>query len=458
MDAGSAVRQARGRATLLGPAARVRGWPVWELPRWLSVFVVAVTAAYAAALLAAATRTPPHAADLRLFAELLAFGAVTVELTRRAGDPAGMSSDLFTVWYLPIAVLLPPLYGLAAPAPIYALTQWRVRQTLAYRRVFTAAAVGLSYGAASLAFHAVAPAGAGPGPGTGLAASRWVAVAGACAVLRWLVNSSLVVTAIKGAEPGSRLRELWWDRELLRNDLTELCVGLVVTFAVAADTALIVVAVPFVTLLQRAARHAQLVNQARIDPKTGLINAGTWQREAHIEITRAARTRTPLTVAIIDIDHFKAVNDTYGHLTGDQVLAATAASLRRHLREYDMIGRFGGEEFTVLLPHTTAAEAQEITERLRENIAAGTVLTGQDGTGQRPVSVTVSIGIAALDAACHDLTSLLAAADAALYRAKKTGRNRVCATPGGDHTAAEPSPAIDTTHQHTTPAQPPGTP
>jgi diguanylate cyclase (GGDEF)-like protein len=400
-----------------------------------------VTAAYAAALLIAASRTAPHVADLRLFAELLTFGMVTVELTRRAGDPAGMSSDMFTVWYLPIAVLLPPIYGLAAPAPIYALMQWRVRHTLAYRRVFTAAAVGLSYGAASLAFHTIAPVSASPG--TGLAASRWVAIAGACAVLRWLVNSSLVVTAIKGAEPASRLRELWLDRELLRNDLTELCLGLVVTFAVAADAALIVITVPFVTLLQRSARHAQLAHQARIDAKTGLINAGTWQREAHIEITRASRTRTPLAVAIIDIDHFKAVNDTFGHLAGDQVLAATADALRLHLRGYDLIGRFGGEEFTVLLPHTTAGEAVEITERLRAIIADLTVLPGQDGAGRRPARITVSIGVAAIGGARRGLPDLLAAADAALYQAKNTGRNRVCMIADDGDGAADFNAAMD---------------
>jgi diguanylate cyclase (GGDEF)-like protein len=442
MGAVSAVRHIGRRAAPARLAAWTRGWAVWELPAWLSAFIVTATAAYAAALLAAGVRTPAHGADIRLFAELLGFAVVTVELTRRAGAPAGMTSDMFTVWYLPIAVLLPPLYGLAAPAPIYALTQWRVRQTLPYRRVFSAATVGLSYGAASLAFHALIPAGTGPG--TGLAASRWVALAGLCAALRWLVNSSLVVTAIKGAEPTSRLRDLWWGRELLRNDFTELCVGLVVTFAVAADAALIVISVPFVTLLQRSARHAQLVNQARIDPKTGLINAGTWQREAHIEISRAARTLASLSVAIIDIDHFKAVNDTYGHLAGDRVLAATADALRLHLRGYDLIGRFGGEEFTVLLPHTGAAQAREITERLRGKIADQTILTGQDGAaGQHPVSVTVSIGIAGLGADCRDLTSLLAAADAALYEAKHTGRNRVCVVPAGQQAAAELDPAMD---------------
>ena len=128
-------------------------------------------------------------------------------------------------------------------------------------------------------------------------------------------------------------------------------------------------ALPLVALLHRSFRHAQLVDASRIDAKTGLLNAGTWLREARLETARAARTRTPLAVAIADIDHFKNVNDTFGHLAGDAVLAALASALNALLREADLTGRFGGEEFCILLPGTDAAEARQITERLREKIS-----------------------------------------------------------------------------------------
>ena len=118
-------------------------------------------------------------------------------------------------------------------------------------------------------------------------------------------------------------------------------------------------------------RHAQLVSASRIDSKTGLLNAATWQREAAIEITRATRKHTPVAVAILHVDHFKKVNDTYGHLAGDAVLAAIAATARALLREYDIIGRFGGEEFAIILPHTNVAEATPVTERLRAVPYAG---------------------------------------------------------------------------------------
>jgi diguanylate cyclase (GGDEF)-like protein len=181
------------------------------------------------------------------------------------------------------------------------------------------------------------------------------------------------------------------------------------------------------TLLQRSQRHAQLENASRVDAKTGLLNAVTWHREARVEISRAARTHTPLAVAMIDIDHFKQVNDTYGHLTGDAVLATLSATLRALLRDYDIIGRFGGEEFCVLLPQTDEVKAEQITERLRAKLAEITVPASGGTVAQpAPLQVTVSIGVAALKTSRRDLDELIAAADAALYRAKAQGRNRVC--------------------------------
>ncbi len=411
--------RARGLRRRLGgwtPPA-VRDWAVWELPTWLSAYVVTVTAVYVAAVCLAAALTAPSGADIRLFTLFLIVGAVTVELTRRASEPSGMVSDLFTVWYLPIAILLPPVYGLVAPIPMYVLTQVRVRRALIHRRVFSIAAVGLSYAAASFTFHSIArtaqPAAAVPGSGT--RAVIWVLIVTACAVVRWIVNSSLVVTAVKGSQPDVPLRELWWDRELLFNDLTELCMGLLVIYAVANSAFLIVIAVPLVALLQRSVRHRQLVNESRIDGKTGLLNAATWQREARLEITRAVRTRSQLAVAIADIDHFKLVNDTYGHLTGDAVLAGIARATTALLRDYDIIGRFGGEEFVILLPQTGADEAKGIAERLREKLAEIIIPVSAPALADSPLRVTVSIGVATLDGSRRDLEEMLAAADAALY-------------------------------------------
>ena len=142
----------------------VRAWPIWEVPRWLVAFIVAVGAVYFAAVaLGAQDAAQVSPRDLFTFGALMLCIASTVELTRRAGEDAGVSKDVFAVWELPIAILLPPFYALVAPFLRLALTQWRVRQIRLYRRVFTATAVGVSYGVASMAFHAL-PSAVTQGP------------------------------------------------------------------------------------------------------------------------------------------------------------------------------------------------------------------------------------------------------------------------------------------------------
>ena len=206
-------------------------------------------------------------------------------------------------------------------------------------------------------------------------------------------------------------------------------VAVLVTLGVAISLVTIVFALPFVTLLQRSMRHAQLLNASRIDSKTGLLNAGTWEREAASEVARAVRTRTPLALVLIDVDHFKMVNDLHGHLAGDKALRAIAHVFQIFLRDYDLAGRFGGEEFAVLLPQTSAADARQIAERVRLHIAE-TPISISDDPAAEPVQITVSMGVAALGRTWErttgsQLTDLLAGADRALYQAKNAGRNHV---------------------------------
>jgi len=420
----------------LGPGLRVRewlravpGWPVWQHPGWLVAYILTVTGGYLVAIGVTGVLAPVPVHDLLLFGGLLLCSAVTVELTRRAGDSIGFTSHIFGVWELPVAILLSPVLALLVPIPRVVLAQLRVRKLPIHRRVFSTAVIGLSLGAASLVFHAM-------GHGLGLAAqpalrgSWWVLAVAAAAVVQLAINLALVLPAIKGSDPAARLRETVMTREVAQNDLAELCVAVLVTFAIAVSPLTIVFALPFVTLLQRSLRHGQLVAASRIDSKTGLLNAGTWEREAGAEVARAVRTRTPLALALVDIDHFKAVNDAYGHLAGDKALKAISRTFRIFLREYDLVGRFGGEEFAVLLPHTKALDAFGIAERIREHLAH-TPLDVADSADQGPVRVTVSMGVAALGTNWStrtggQLTDLLAAADRALYQAKRAGRNQVC--------------------------------
>jgi diguanylate cyclase (GGDEF)-like protein len=404
--------------------SRIRGWPVWTLRPGLIAFIGCVTALYAGAIAVAALSLTVHRSNLLLFAALLACSALTVELTRRSGENAGLIKDVYGVWELPIAILLPPLYALLAPILRIALTQWRIRQIPIHRRALTAAAIGLSYGVVSVLFHTIVPDidGLLSTPGNRVAA--WVLAVAVGGIVQWTVNHSLVIAAIKGADPTMSIREMLLSRETLENDIAELSVAVLVTISLATSWISLAFAVPLVTLLQRSSRHKQLVNASRIDSKTGLLNPGTWEREASSEIARAIRTRTPLAVALVDVDHFKMVNDTYGHVAGDAALKTIAQTFKAFLREYDLAGRFGGEEFVLLLPQTTPAAAYRIAQRMREHIAATPILASDDPEAP-PLRLTVSIGVAALSDRGDQITDLLAAADTALYRAKAAGRDQV---------------------------------
>ena len=372
---------------------------------------------------AAAALTSWHASDGWLFAVLVCFGGVAVELTRRTTVPAGHIKDVHGIWQLPMALLLPPVYCLVAPAAAIAVLQLRNRRTIAHRRVFSAAANGLSLGAASVAFHALRSGLPWLSPAPGARALMWLLAAAGCALLWSVITKALVMTAVVAADRTVSVRKQLLSREPLLNDLCEISAGLMLAGAATVSWALILPALPLVIVLQRSFRHAQLLSQARVDAKTGLLNAAAWRTEAAVQLAHAQRTGTPLAVAIADLDHFKAINDTYGHLTGDAALAAAAEILRRQLRPYDLIGRFGGEEFSILLPNASSAEAVQVAERLRATLA-GEPLPG--AYSHDPLQITVSIGVAATEhPADRDLTDLLAAADAALYQAKSDGRNAV---------------------------------
>jgi diguanylate cyclase (GGDEF)-like protein len=407
------------------PIWKLKDWPIWTLPDWLLAFVIVIVLADAVVFALAASSVTVHARQLELFAGLLACSAATVEVTRRAGENSGMSKDVYATWELPAALLLPLVYVPVLPVVRMALTQWRIKRVPAHRRVVSAAVVGLSYVAAALAFHALIRLAPGAAAHPADHALAWMPIAAVCAVVQWAVNELLIWPAIKGSNPGARFRDKQFTREPMYNDVTELCVAVIVAFCLASSIIALVFAFPLITLLQRSLRHAQLVQDSRVDAKTGLLNIATWERQATAELTRAVRTRTALAIALLDIDRFKVINDTHGHLVGDQVLKEIARTLTSQLRDYDLAGRFGGEEFSLLLPQTRYVDAIRIAERIRSSIAALSIIAPGTAGGER-VQVTVSIGVAALDGGTdRKFSQLMAAADAALYRAKSCGRDQV---------------------------------
>lgn len=407
----TSVKSRDGVSTLAGR------WPLLGQRRALVVYLIGIVILDVAAIAVFATSAEFSWSDLLMFGALMACGAVCIEATRRLGMPAGVSRDLLSAWWLPVALLLPPVYALFSPILLQVLLQLRVRATVLYRRVFSSAAIGLAGCTASVVFHRLVPDPAVLSRGGGAP----ILYAVACATLFALLNTALIAVAAHTADPDTRWRDVLWDRESVLLDVVELCLGVTVAIACGLNLALLVLALPPVVLLQRSLLHAQLQAAARTDPKTGLLNAAAWQREADTEIVRARRTGETLALLIIDIDHFKRVNDTHGHLVGDQVLVGVAATLRGQLRDYDVVGRFGGEEFVVLLPRADISEARRVAERLRHRIGR-MAIPADDAM----ITITISAGVAIMSIHGDDLIELLAAADLALYRAKELGRDRIC--------------------------------
>lgn len=170
------------------------------------------------------------------------------------------------------------------------------------------------------------------------------------------------------------------------------------------------------------ARDTVLQDEATRDALTGLENRRSLEKSLQEELHRAHRYQRPMGVLMLDIDHFKYVNDTYGHPAGDVVLQLLAGILRETVRPFDRVFRYGGEEFVIISPETTGNSALLIAERVREAVANKTFPL----PGHRNIHITVSIGVATYPAIPNNEQGLLTEADKALYKAKESGRNRVC--------------------------------
>jgi diguanylate cyclase len=164
--------------------------------------------------------------------------------------------------------------------------------------------------------------------------------------------------------------------------------------------------------------------QALTDSLTGLANRSRFDEALHSAVLAAAETSMPLSLLLIDIDHFKNFNDDYGHVIGDQVLRLLGTVLTDNIKGFDLAARFGGEEFAVILPDTASCDGRRVADNIRRKVAEKKLFNRQ--TGQKLATVTVSIGVAEF-AADEPVSGLIERADRALYFAKRTGRNRVIA-------------------------------
>ena len=442
--------QASSLTARLKRCVSVRDWLWWQLPVKMRWYVAATPALAVAAIAFEATRTDWRLSDLAKFAMLLCCAEISEASTPRIMySSPGLTRDLSGVWVLPTAILLPPIYALLIAIPMVGVKWWFVHRGVPHRSVFTAASLGLGYGLASWLFRVFPPSFAGSSVGSGTHALTWALAIVISCLVGCKSHQLLIVGAVKLTNPKVRIRDIELTRQEFAATFVEIDMGALLTLAIAVAPELIVIALPTVLLMRRFVVYPILVAQARVDSKTGLLNVSTWEAEAEAEISRSVRTRQPLAIALVDIDHFKAVNDTYGHLVGDRVLKAIADALTTHSRDHDRVGRFGGEEFVLLLPQIVEADATKIAERLRRFVEGMEIPV--DGRPDAPVvRVTISIGVTAMAKDDpRELTDLLAAADSALYQAKQAGRNRVAAaTPdhnmgmeaalAGEYRAAQP--------------------
>jgi diguanylate cyclase (GGDEF)-like protein len=410
----------------------VRAWPVWSLPRGAFAYLLAVEAAALIVILASAD-APVTGQDAVRGVVLAGAAIAHLQLSRltervRRDHSRTPHVDLGSVWTLPGALLLPPLLETLLIALICTHRWWLVARHEAsrplYKQVFNAAMMLLSADAATGVAHLV------PGlrPGSG----QWLDLAVlAAAVLAQFLTNSLLVAGVLALS--TRIRS--W-RELAGNpgdnllELGALLLGGSVALMMLTGPAMAFVMVIPAVALHRSILVHQLQLATRTDPKTGLLNAPAWHTQAELQLLRTQQQRTQpssgiaLGVLMIDLDLFKQVNDTYGHLAGDAVLHAVAHLLSDSVRRGDQVGRFGGEEFAVLLSQVaTIAEARAVAERIRAKVAELTVPVGD----QAPITgLSVSIGVALYPLVDEDsLDGLLAAADTALYAAKRAGRDQV---------------------------------
>ena len=250
-----------------------------------------------------------------------------------------------------------------------------------------------------------------------------IAVAGlVCSIVFVTINHTVLAGMLHFAR-GHTLRETGlFGLEHFSTDLVLAALG-VATFAFWQwNPWLIPFAIAPLVLVHRSLAVPQLQAEARIDPKTGLFNARHFAAALSEEIGRAKRFERPMSLIMADLDLLRDINNSYGHLAGDAVLQGIADVFRAQLRHYDVPARFGGEEFSILLPETPPEQAMEIAERIRRAVAQRRF---DVETSSEPIRATVSIGVAGYPKDGTDANELIHQADLAVYRAKLQGRNRV---------------------------------
>jgi diguanylate cyclase (GGDEF)-like protein len=381
----------------------------------------------AAAALGAVVVAHLHVASVHWGTFLLLLGLATVAQLFIVEKPGGQSYRTAIVFVLAAAVLLPaPLVVLVSV--LHYLPSWSRHKKKNFVRAFNTANTTLASLAAWLSFDLAR------GPG-----DLRLFGAGAAACAAFVVVSHLILALMLRFRTGSSLLDTGlFSVESLSTDFALAALGVGVSVAWAANPWSVVFVVTPLVLIHRSLHVPQLQEEAKVDPKTGLLNAREYERSLDDELDRAKRTDAPLAILMTDLDLLRDINNTHGHLAGDAVIRGIAGVIRAELRRYDVAARFGGEEFSVLLPSTPPEQAVEIAERIRRAVEAARF---EDETVAEPLRATISIGVAGYPRDASDAKGLVHAADIAVYAAKARGRNRVVDVVQVDDEARDAVPA-----------------
>jgi diguanylate cyclase (GGDEF)-like protein len=453
----NAVQQHRRGQARIVP---ISTWALWGNRLRVLCYVLSVDLAAMLVIAVSAVVVPFDQSSLVPFAALMTCAVLYTEASRsieqaRAENAASPYVDLNSVWMFAAVVLLHPAMAAAVIATSYTYRWLRVRHHPVFRLTFTAAGTMLSGQAAAAVVTSLGTTTFADMP-RDLSTFLRVTAAG---LLFLVINFGTVLGAITLAAGHPTLRKVVTGANPSDYALeaATIALGLLLAWALT-DWPFIMALIVIVTLvLHRNVLIHQFRENARIDAKTGLLNAAAWTAAVDTELERAARLAQTSGVLVIDLDHFKSINDKYGHLAGDEMLRAVAGTLTNEVRASDLVGRFGGEEFVVLLPGISQTETRHVAERIRRRIselvipipalsngngsarastngsaaAHSALSSGTNGNGNGNGStalfrqLTVSIGIAVFPEHGQDRSDVLHAADMAMYAAKAAGRNRV---------------------------------
>ncbi|HEX6701445.1 MAG TPA: GGDEF domain-containing protein [Gaiellaceae bacterium] len=374
--------------------------------------VIAAAVASAAPFVTNLTPTTPGWPTFLILATCTAVAQLFVVRT-----PRNQSYHTSIVFIVPAVLLLRPELVALLPLAQH-IPEWLKNRSRWYGQTFNICNYALDSLAALagarfvLSLHGLIPH-----------ASARHAAAGLVACVVFVATNHTLLAVMLRLGPGHSLRATsLFSFESLSTDLVLAALGVGIAAFWSWNPWLVPFAIAPLLLIHRSLSVPALQAEARVDPKTGLFNARHFAAALADELGRAARFERPLSLLMADLDLLREINNTYGHLAGDAVLKGIADVFRGELRHYDVPARFGGEEFSILLPETPPQQALEIADRIRRAVAESPF---EVETSSEPIWVTVSIGVAGFPKDATGANELIHQADLAVYRAKLEGRNRV---------------------------------